>query len=140
MLYIKCSNSSFICDSGPIWIDEWARRRNGDKYQTITPDVNIIYNLSNYSLKAGSNVNVNVTHAVVYVVVNKSVWCPDNINFFISFHESEEDASDAKCKFGPQSFVSLKQNGTVYAYVVKLEAGKEICLNELCDDIQPQKW
>jgi hypothetical protein len=35
---------------GPIWIDEWERRRNGDKYQIVEIKKNKIYNLRNYHI------------------------------------------------------------------------------------------
>jgi hypothetical protein len=108
---------------------EWVERSN--KYQTITITKNRIYNLSTYSLGSGADIGAaTVTHATLFVFVNK--WHSNNIAFFISFHESIEEAVKAKNAFGGY------HKSEIYSYVVELKDNERVCLNTLCKDIQSE--
>src|SRR5579863_876262 len=50
------------------WVDEWIRRRNGDKYQNIYITPNEVYNLSgDWSLYIGCNLDIGCGHGVVNI-------------------------------------------------------------------------
>jgi hypothetical protein len=135
MWYFKVYKSNLQQSGNVIWVDEWVRRRNGDKYQTITIIKDKIYNLSNYSLESGNDIGAAaVTHAVVFISVDKSKWCPDNIVFSISFHENIEGAAKVNDSF------SGEYDENIYSYVIELKDNEEICLNDLCNEIQPNVW
>jgi hypothetical protein len=87
-------NLEILRNGEPIWIDEWERRRNGDLYQIvkIIPDITYIPNLNNLNehdsiLEKDQNM---VKYMLLHIVVDPSEWCPYNIKYYMSFHETLE--------------------------------------------------
>ena len=77
-----------------VWVDEWVRRRNGDKYQIVKIKPNEIYDLCE-DLSNGFDINHSeMKFMVLRIDVNKSYACPNNIEFHISFYESIDKAYD----------------------------------------------
>ena len=93
------------------WEDEWVRRRNGDKYQKINIIPNFKYDLSEWSLDSNKHLNVNVTHFLLIIKINKYKWCPKNIKFYISFYDKKIDAYNAASKFLNKSELTNIENG-----------------------------
>jgi hypothetical protein len=194
----------------PIWVDEWERRRNGDKYQVCEAIPEIVYNLANHDVNhydsheenyyyedyfdfdddlsgepklisdykyedegsndqvSGDNQNSNggaIQYMLLHVRINRFEWCPDNINYWVSFYTS----LDAACEGAPKILDSndrenLKKMEPVWKAVksgynsesdsdpdpdkakgnhyqiIKLEYGKRLCLNEYCKRVQPAEW
>src|SRR5437762_10716938 len=102
---VSLEDESDICalkTNKPVWVDEWVRRNNVDKYQIIELVKNKIYNLRNYNIDSGeSNDSDNndtryslggFNYMLLHIHINKENWCPDNINFKISFYETAIDA------------------------------------------------
>jgi len=76
-----------------VWIDEWERRRNGDDYEIIKITSDKIYNLHKLSkdvYKEGKEGEVK--YLFLHINVNKNKWCPDNLNYKISFHTTKDKA------------------------------------------------
>lgn len=133
------------------WEDEWVRRRNGDKYQTINIIPDIKYDLSEWKLKTNSEINVNVSCLLLQINIDKNEWCPDNIKFYISFHENNEGVyTKAKEKLEDEELENLKngywkqnsydEHKGKFFIIIELESDKEICLNDLCSQIQPENF
>lgn len=173
-----------------LWIDEWVRRSNGDKYHIfkITLDkeydlhdynINIkddIYDLHDYNINKKDDVEDNnkensnqvddkdikiyennELYMFLHVNVKKFEWCPDNINYKISFYKT----LDSACENGNQFLETLEEenklrklesiwinnknydvskgNGDHYQ-IIKLENNKVIELNKYCAQVQPEAW
>jgi len=131
------------------WFDEWVRRRNGDKYQTINIIPELKYNLSEWKLNSNEEINVNVTHFLLQIKINKYKWCPKNIKFYISFHESGKNAYHRAKEILSNSELGNLKNGYwkndinnedndkgQFFIIVKLKPNENICLNDFCPQIQ----
>jgi len=91
---------------------------------------------------------------LLHIHINKKEWCPDNINFEISFYETANDAFRKglslmkKCtdrmkgefrRFEPIWQGVTKDVGDHYQ-IVKLMRDKEIYLNQFCEQLEPKVW
>lgn len=149
--YLKVSKDTDKLQLNTVeWIDEWVRRRNGDKYQTINIIPDVDYNLSAWSLNTNSNMDVNATYLLLWININKKGYCPDNIIFHVNFYESESKAyeeaknlsgTNLEC-FTDGYFKQSKSNESKgkFFIVLKLEENTKICLNNYCPQIQENKW
>ncbi len=83
-------------NSGTLWVDEWVRKSNGDRY-TIQPiKLNKKYNLSifeteyDYDYESKPELYKQPNVFLLKVVINKLEWCPDNIKIFTTFLLKED--------------------------------------------------
>jgi hypothetical protein len=74
-----------------IWVDEWVRRSNGDRYITFVPHFNIFYKLSvlhqREDIKEAKN-SEKIQYIFLRIKVDNSKRCPENIEFWLSFHST----------------------------------------------------
>ncbi|AYV77483.1 MAG: hypothetical protein Dasosvirus4_4 [Dasosvirus sp.] len=85
-----------------IWIDEWERRRNGDKYQVFKLSPYTIYNLNEYDSNESKQKNDKwawLKYLFLQIKINKSQYCPDNIIFSASFHATLISAKRGALEF-----------------------------------------
>jgi hypothetical protein len=101
---------------GDVWIDEWVRRRNGDQYKVFEIELNKTYKFftSDYSYSEdGKNIekdmkklsieNSSIQYVLLHVDINKSEWCPYNIKYSVSFHNTLDDACEKVSDFCDKS-------------------------------------
>lgn len=133
------------------WIDEWVRRRNGDKYQTINIIPDKQYDLSEWKLESNPELNINASHLLLKIRVDKNEYCPDNIKYYVSFYKTSDDAYRGATKYLENTELSKLKTGYWKEYddephigdffiIIKLEKDEEICLNDFCPQIQPEHW
>ena len=86
-------------------------------------------------------------YMLLHIKINKKKQYPDNIQFFISFHQQinqaisfikDEELNENKLD-KLSKLKSIMLNNDFYQ-IIKLESGKEYCLNEYCPQIQPNVW
>ncbi len=101
---LESRDVDLLKDGYSIWIDEWVRRRNGDKYQIFKIKLNREYDLRNLSRDLGNSLNNDNTdqhnlarYLLLHVRVRKLDDCPDNIIYYISFHKDLESAYGDVC-------------------------------------------
>lgn len=138
-----------------VWVDEWVRRRNGDKYQIFKVIPEKTYDLHQWNHADEINNEHKVQHMFLHVNLNKSKWCPDNINYTISFHKTLEEACIKGARFldsiaDMESLKTLQpiwqandsngQGSGDHYQIIPLECGKRLCLNDYCAHAQPQSW
>jgi len=82
----------------PIWIDEWARRSNGDAYQIFFLISNTIYDINCFdmdNIDDDDSKKITTIQEIKYMFINvilkKDKFCPDNIKFKISIHTNVDD-------------------------------------------------
>ena len=132
-----------------LWIDEWIRRRNGDAFQIIPVSENVQYDLSQREFNWESKTSGNLDFLLVHTAVNKHEYCPDNIQFDISFHSTAEIAAEqAELELDDEN--TLKDKGSVWIsdgdvdgdhyQIVKLVYNETVCLNSYCPNIQVSVW
>jgi hypothetical protein len=87
-----------------VWIDEWVRRSNGDLYQILKITPNQKYDLHDpddfddvdlQRIDDKKN-DSKIQCLLLHINIDKSEWCPDNINYYISFHNTIDDACDER--------------------------------------------
>lgn len=133
-----------------IWIDEWIRRRNGDKYQVIIPKLNVMYDISNdldsksldEANKLDENVDVlvndltnNLINIYVIKLINENKRCPDNYIYKIGIF-LDDKFNDYLNKLKVD--LSFEDEDKGYKTIIKWEKiirikclNDEVCLNEL---------
>src|SRR5438874_774721 len=94
----------------PVWVDEWVRRGNGDKYQIAELEENKTYKLleddfTDYNFDDNfDDIRFPVkgcNYMFLHIRVDKERECPYNINFKISFYETIRDAfKDGSLRIG----------------------------------------
>lgn len=147
-----------LLESGEsLWVDEWIRRSNGDKYQVIKITPNEIYNLSkNLYNSTDINQDIQIQYMLLHVHVDEKEDCPDNIKYYVSFHTMLRDAckeaashffDDNKKYFMPKihnlesvwierdNYKSDTVTGDYYE-IIKLEENKKINLNKRCSQVK----
>lgn len=156
-------NLKLLKEGNAIWIDEWIRRGNGDKYQIIKigkQEYNLGDSLINHDNK---EISFNAKYMMLHIQVDKSAWCPENIIFIISFYESFDKACDKlledyynknctdiyhdndrcvyenKLKNNESIYVDNKNGGDFYQ-LIELEKDKQLYLNEYCQYIHLDNW
>ena len=130
-----CSES--LRDGQSVWVDEWVRRRNGDLYQIIKVVPNELYDLSDNDMRNNlDNTNFSNQYMFLHIKIRKNRCCPDNIKFYISFHETLNE--DELKMLEPVWIKKDECNGDHYQ-MIKLEPGKEMLLNSYCKYLN-EKW
>ncbi|AKI78797.1 hypothetical protein qu_45 [Acanthamoeba polyphaga mimivirus] len=153
-------------EGSSIWIDEWIRRNNGDKYQIIKITTNKEYELLKYENEefheesdvetdaesneelCGENI---IKYMLLHIKVKTSKWCPNNIKYFVSFHFELETACDI-VDIGDKSSllknlepvwinknkldVGLCSKGGDYFQIIELESDKKFNLNKFCSQLK----
>lgn len=148
------------------WIDEWVRRSNGDLYQIRPVLSGMQWNLSvtdiqNYSVN--TIIGKAPSYMGVYIKVDKSLDCPDNIQFSIVLNSSFEKANE--CTLGMRELYEGKHDeddieahnalslqldkekwiedsdGVGHSFhVISIERNRGLGLNSFCAQIQPKNW
>ncbi len=73
-----------------IWIDEWVRRSNGDRYQIIELSSSVKYNLNDLDtgcLKSDIS-NKNIKYMLLRIKIRTQLDCPNNVRYYVSFYET----------------------------------------------------
>lgn len=82
----------------PVWVDEWVRRSNGDRYQVFQSRVGGNYDLAEHDVNDSfsglyqSGEICCVSYMLVNIKIDKDKWCPNNITFNIEFFETFKNA------------------------------------------------
>lgn len=128
------------------WEDEWVRKRNGDKFQTVNIIPNHEYDLSEWKLASNKNIDVNVKYLSLRISVDKNQCCPNNVQFYVTFCENIDDAylnmgiylseeellnvSDGYWKPDDDDDDDDDKKGEFYI-IQPLEEGVGLCLNDM---------
>lgn len=94
------------------WEDEWIRRRNGDRYQSIVPIFGKTYDLLNWDVREDTTMFADESNDTeqtyddmtesIYMCVYESFddeqYCPKR-DIFVSFHKSEKEAVEKTFRF-----------------------------------------
>lgn len=157
-------------EGSSIWIDEWIRRNNGDKYQIIKITTDKKYELLKYENEefheesdAESDAESNeelygeniIKYMLLHIKVKTSKWCPNNIKYFVSFHFELETACDI-VDIGDKSSllknlepvwinknkldVGLCSKGGDYFQIIELESDKKFNLNKCCSQLKNLRY
>lgn len=153
-----------------IWIDEWVRRSNGDRYCISTLTDGTQYNLSQMHKYSSEENEKDFRFLLLHTQVRE--WdCPNNIQFYGSFYEKRSDACKAlqkECNLTLEQMTKFEQSESIWLesvdnydwdeypehgieadsddaegdhyQLVPLKIGQEIILNDFCPAIQPQNW
>ncbi len=131
-----------------LWIDEWVRRSNGDKYEIIN-----IRN-SNYCDSAikFSMSDININFMLLHIKIRPRKLSPDNIKYNMSFHENIDNAKikahenknfkdkdNSLEQFNSVWVVKDEDNishGGDYFELFELEDGEIINLRKTCLDLK----
>jgi hypothetical protein len=147
------------------WIDEWVRRRNGDWYQIKPINNGDEWNLTDFCEQ--NTVDKRDEHPqfmMLHIQVNKKAWCPENIQFFLTFHSTIKDA-EAQARDIPlvlhkdsydyktqtlqfvtfpdvDQFIWIEESESVghHIQLFSITLGDELELNSFCEHIQPENW
>lgn len=147
-----------------VWVDEWVRRRNGDKYHLFEVIPNNIYDLQNYDITEDTK-NIVVAPAseiiqfmFLHVILDTLKWCPDNIKYEFSLHTSFNNAFELGSSFLKTSIDkekleqlqpvwidknidnSQKHKCGAFYQIIKINYDETICLNKFCPQAQPDVW
>jgi hypothetical protein len=140
------------------WIDEWVRRRNGDRY-TIQPiKLYKKYNLDKFEEEYDNDFEKNSEEYgqpnlfLLRVEIDEREWCPDNIKIFITFLDKKEDIYLNMYKEDKQLLlennelwipnVKVKTDGIYYKFVeLNFDDGiMNFDIHSLCKYINPELW
>jgi hypothetical protein len=128
MLYEKGNNS--------VWVDEWIRRRNGDRY-TIQPiNYEKIYDLNEFDeLNCVKIPNMSAKFILIHTLIDKQEYCPNNIKFNVSFYENEseiisscfkiEEEDDEKKFLETKEFTIIEDSKLEHYEIIKIEFKKK---------------
>lgn len=132
VLYEKGNNS--------VWVDEWIRRRNGDRYtiQPINYEKN--YDLNEFDeLEYDEIPNISAKFILLHIIIDKNEDCPDNIKFNVSFYENKseimtscykiEEEEDKKKLLETKEFTIIEDSKLDYYEIIEIEFGKKIYIN-----------
>ena len=132
MLYEEGNNS--------VWLDEWIRRRNGDRYtiQPINYEKN--YDLNEFDeLEYDEIPNISAKFILLHIIIDKNEDCPDNIKFNVSFYENKseimtscykiEEEEDKKKLLETKEFTIIEDSKLDYYEIIEIEFGKKIYIN-----------
>ncbi|AYV82997.1 MAG: hypothetical protein Hyperionvirus3_143 [Hyperionvirus sp.] len=78
-----------------VWVDEWVRRSNGDRYQIFKATANKIYDDAaslNEAEPDDEAKDTELGYMLLQINVKKFEYCPDNISYKISFHNTLDAA------------------------------------------------
>lgn len=149
-------------EGSSIWIDEWVRRNNGDKYQIIKITTDKKYELlKHYEEDLDEEIDSEIIeentikYMLLHIKVKTSKWCPNNIKYFVSFHFELETACDfvdigdkknILKNFEPvwinknKIDAGLCSKGGDYFQIIELESDKKINLNKCCEQLKNLKY
>ncbi len=146
------------------WIDEWKRRQNGDLYHFFKLQDEIVYDLQTQDLGGHPSVSCKkdnkprkqrskMLYMFLQIEIDKRLWCPDNIQFTISFHKTFR-AAFTRAKnviLDTGKYETLRQTHTLcecddenichtHLQIVSLSQGQTYCLNSSCSFIDIVEW
>lgn len=147
-----------------VWIDEWIRRSNGDRYQILPIIPNKINNLKRIVDVAdiGKKCSEKIKYVLVNIDFDKEADCIDDIDIYVSFHENAENALDVARSdnlsdrlltvletMKPVLRKRSKKRGAFYQICLEeikkesglyLKTGDKICLNKMCKHLRQDLW
>jgi hypothetical protein len=91
-----------------VWIDEWVRRSNGDRYRisNLRPEMTHQFGGEYDQDVENGELKNNVSFMALHICIRRSEWCPENITFSVSFHTTIEKA----CDMGKSSLYSDEED------------------------------
>lgn len=160
---IDDDNLKTLENNNYLWIDEWVRRSNGDQFNIFPIKKNKAFDLAN-SIYNTFEDPLPPKFMLLNIQVDKSLWCSDNIQFYIEFHDTVEAAfsrsdlhdnfKDDLLNFRPvwsnikddySDDIDLSKPNTdnskgVFHQIIPIELNKQIYLNEYCTQISYNTW
>lgn len=125
LIYEKGNNS--------YWVDEWIRRRNGDRYTVQPINNNINYDLNDFeNVECEEIPNMKSKMMLIHISIDKEKWCPSNIKYNISFHENINVSSceipyeDIKKLCETKELKIIEGSKLDYYKIIEIEYGKEM--------------